>query len=204
MTRPQVEWAPNSHVRTTEKVEYYTPLNKAWARPQDMTEDCIPPGSAANPGILLSPALLSTPFEFPFDMTTQTYGDLNLMEGLPLPLLRYSILKVVGLPRVCGLTHNNNIVVKVLCTVTNYDNFDICSLNDGGANFCIMGLLDLLVKVVSIPPLSISVATKTGGISLDDCCTKKVLLPLTLEDGSFYYCENICSARRFSIWVLNS
>ncbi len=87
----------------------------------------------------------------------------------------------------CSLTHNENIVVKVLCTATNYDDFNICSLIDGGANICITGLLDLLVKVVSIPPLPISVATKTGGVSLDDCCTKKVLLPLTLEDGSFYY-----------------
>jgi hypothetical protein len=131
--------------------------------------------------------LPSTPFEFPFDTTTQTYGDFNVTDGLPLPLLKYSVSKAVRLPRVCSLTHNENIVVKVLCTATNYDDFNICSLIDGGANICITGLLDLLVKVVSIPPLPISVATKTGGVSLDDCCTKKVLLPLTLEDGSFYY-----------------
>ncbi len=37
-------------------------------------------------------------------------------------------------------------------------------------NICIMGLLDLLVEVVFIPPLPISVATKSEGISLDDCC----------------------------------
>ncbi len=87
----------------------------------------------------------------------------------------------------CGLTHDNNIVVKNLRTVTNYDNFDICSLNDGGSNICIKGLLDLLVEVVSIPPLPISITTKRGGISFDDCCTKRGLLPLTLADGSFYY-----------------
>jgi hypothetical protein len=93
------------------------------------------------------------------------------------------------------LAHNNNIVVKVLRTATNYDDFDIRSLIDGGANICITGLLDLLVKVVSIPPLPISVATKKGGISLDDCCTKRDILPLTLVDGLFYcqpcyYCKN--------------
>ncbi len=37
------------------------------------------------------------------------------------------------------------------------------------------------------PPLPKSVATKTGGISLDDCYTKKGLLPLTLDDELFYY-----------------
>jgi hypothetical protein len=152
-----------------------------------MTEDCIPPGSAANPGILLRLALPSTPFEFLFDMTTQTYRDFNVTDGPPQPLLRYSVSKVVGLPQVCGLTHDDNTVVEVLCTATNYDDFNIRSLIDGKANICITGLLDLLVEVVSFPPLPISVATKTGGISLDDCCTKKGLLPLTLEDGSFYY-----------------
>jgi hypothetical protein len=45
---------------------------------------------------------------------------------------------------------------------------------DGGANICVTGVLDLVVDVVPIAPLRISVATKTGDISLDDCCTKKV------------------------------
>jgi hypothetical protein len=187
ISHPQVEWAPSPHVWTTQKVEYYIPLDKAWARPRDMTEDCIPLGSAANPGILLRLASPSTPFEFPFDMTTQMYGDFNITDGLPLPLLKYSVLKVIGLPRVCGLAHNNDIVVTAFRTATNYNNVDIRSLIDGGANICITGLLDLLVEVVSFPPLPTSVATKTGGISMDDWCTKKGLLPLTLEDGSFYY-----------------
>jgi hypothetical protein len=94
---------------------------------------------------------------------------------------------MVGLPRLCGLTHDKKYSGKVLCTATNYDDFDIRSLIDGGANICITRLLDLLVEVVSIPPLPISVATKKGGISLDDCCTKRGLLPLTLADGSFSY-----------------
>jgi hypothetical protein len=119
-----------------------------------MTENCIPLGSAASPGILLRPALPSTLLKFLFDMTTQRYGDFNITDALPLPLLRYSVLKVVGLPRVCGLAHNNDIVVKKNCTATNYDNFDIHSLIDGRENICITGLLDLHVKVVSIPPPS--------------------------------------------------
>jgi hypothetical protein len=60
-------------------------------------------------------------------------------------------------------------------------------LIDGRANICITGLLDLLVEVVSIPPLPISVATMAGGISMDDCCTKKGFLPLTMDNRSSYY-----------------
>ena len=58
---------------------------------------------------------------------------------------------------------------------------------DGGANICLTGVLDLLVDVVTITPLPISVATKTGDILMDDCCTKKGLIQLTLADGSVYY-----------------
>ena len=43
------------------------------------------------------------------------------------------------------------------------------------------------MDVESIAPLPISVATKTGDVSMDDCCTKKGLIPLTLADGSVYY-----------------
>ncbi len=70
MMRPQVTWAPNLHVRTTQKVENYIPMDMAWAHPWDMTNNCIQSGSAANPGILIRPASPSTPFEFPFNITT--------------------------------------------------------------------------------------------------------------------------------------
>jgi hypothetical protein len=50
-----------------------------------------------------------------------------------------------------------------------------------------MGVLDLLIDVEPIDPLPISVATVGGTVSKDDCCTKKGLLPLTLDDGSIYY-----------------
>ena len=60
-------------------------------------------------------------------------------------------------------------------------------LMDGGANICLTGVLDLLIEVVLITPLPISVATKTEDISLDDCCTKRGQLPLTLANGSVYY-----------------
>jgi hypothetical protein len=70
------------------------------------------------------------------------------------------------------------------------------SLMDGGANICITGILSLLVDVKTIPPLPILVATTSGFILLDDCCTKRGLLPLTLADSSVYYqpcyyCKNM-------------
>jgi hypothetical protein len=67
---------------------------------------------------------------------------------------------------------------------------------DTGANICVTGVLDSLVDVVVISPLPISVAVHGSGISLDDCCTHRGLLPLPLDDGSVYYqpcfyCKNI-------------
>ena len=56
------------------------------------------------------------------------------------------------------------------------DVWDNPSLVDGGANICLTGILGLLVDMVSIAPLP-------REISLDVCCTKRGLLPLTLVDG---------------------
>jgi hypothetical protein len=77
-------------------------------------------------------------------------------------------------------------MVKVLRTALELTH-DNLSLMDGGANICITGILSLLVDVVSIPPLPILVATQSGEILHNNCCTKCGLLPLTLADGSAYY-----------------
>jgi hypothetical protein len=61
------------------------------------------------------------------------------------------------------------------------------SMVDGGANICFTGNLSLLVNVVDIPPLPILVAVEGDGTSMADCCTKRGLLLLTLENGSVYY-----------------
>ena len=153
----------------------------------------IPPGSSADPSILLRPASPTTPFEFPFGLAEETYCDFNVTDALPQPSLKDSVTRVVGLPRVCGLPMTEDrlvqedMVVSVTRTTTASDRWDNPSLVDGGANICLTGVLDLLVDVVPILPLPISVATKAGTISLDDCCTKRGLLPLTLADGSIYY-----------------
>ncbi len=60
-------------------------------------------------------------------------------------------------------------------------------LIDGGANICITGILNLLVEVETIAPLPILVARTSSQISLDNCCNKRGLLPLTLDNGVIYY-----------------
>jgi hypothetical protein len=130
----------------------------------------ISPGSSADPSILIdSPA---TPFEFPFHGHDTTHCDINITNGPNQPLSMYSVTRVVGLSRVCGLSMGDDLRVKVSHYMTDAEALNNPSLVDRGANICVTGILDLLVEVVPIAPLPISVATKTGKGSLDDCCTK--------------------------------
>ncbi len=161
----------------------------------DKDDSFFPPGSLTDPSILVRPASPTTPFEFPFQVAEETYCDFNVSGGLPGDNLRDSVTHVVGLPRVCGLLLDTDLVVRVSRATTSSEAWDNPLLMDGGANICLTGILDLLVDVVTIAPLPISVATKTGDISMDDCCTKKGLILLTLADGLVYfqpcyYCKN--------------
>ncbi len=57
-----------------------------------------------------------------------------------------------------------------------------------------MGNLSLQIDLVDIPPMPITVAI-FGEVSLNNCCTKRGYLPLTLPDGTIYwqlcfYCAN--------------
>ncbi len=168
-------------------VEYRIPLEKG--RPNSMNEeDCfIPPGSSVDPGILIRPASPTTPFEFPFNIAEDTYWDFNVGPGGKQPPPHDTIKRVVGLMRICGLKLDSDVSVTVSRTRGVIDTIDNPSLVDGGANICITGILDLLVNVESIAPLPISVVTTGGAVSVDDCCTKKGLLPISLDDGSIYY-----------------
>jgi hypothetical protein len=87
--------------------------------------------------------------------------------------------------------HGNNSaytwVNRLVFTATTFDTLTHPSMMDSGTNICVMGILGLLVKVSTIPPLPILVATKSNLLSLDNCCTKRGYLPLMLDDGSIYY-----------------
>jgi hypothetical protein len=139
-----------------------------------------------DPSILIRPVPPTTPFEFPFDVPTPyRLTDLGYNPSTYVPFA--SVTQVVGLPQVCGLMGDNASSARVMCTAILMDASDNPSLMDGGANICITGILGLLVDVVSIPPISISIATTLGSISINNCCTKRGLIPLTLNGGSIYY-----------------
>lgn len=136
--------------------------------------------------IMIRPSSPVTPFEFPFDMPMSLP-----LSGFDDPTSQCSpmdsVTRVVGLPHLYGLKGDEGSYVKVMRSMAQGDALDAPSLMDGGANICITGILSLLVDVEPIPPLPISVAMTSGTFSLDDCCTKKGLIPLTLSDGSVYY-----------------
>jgi len=153
--------------------------------------DCFPQGSLSDPGILIRLASPTAPFEFPFplafdDPAPFLTDDLDT-HWLPIN----SITRVVGLPRVFGLRGDKDsyarITARVNSTAAGSALASPSTMMDGSANICVTGLLELLVDVEPIPPLPISVATKTATFSLDSCCMKKGLLPLTLVYGSIYY-----------------
>jgi hypothetical protein len=156
-------------------VEYAVPLEKARPKPQAY----FPQGSIFDPGIMVRPSSPVTPFEFPFDLprdyTPSCFED-TTSPYMPMD----SVTRVVGLPWVYGLKGDEGSYVKVMRAAGHLDPRDHPSLMD-------TGILGLLVDVESIPPLPISVATTSGSFSMDDCCTKKGLIPLTLSDGSVYY-----------------
>jgi hypothetical protein len=100
---------------------------------------------------------------------------------------------VVCTPRICGI-HSD--LVSNVCilqvSATNKTNFKV----DGGSNVCVTGDLSILLDVININPIAILVALDGGPLSLDDCITKRGLLPLTLADGSTnyqtcFYCANM-------------
>ncbi len=163
-------------------VEYHVPLDKA----RSPDPPYFPQGLVMDPSILVRPASLWTPFEFPFDMPPDHMAprmDEDLLPYKPMD----SMTHVIDLLQVCRLKCISNMVAQVTRLAVAPDALDNPLLMDGGANICIMGILSLLVNIKTIPPLPILVAVTLGSISLDDCCTKWGLLLLTLADGSVYY-----------------
>jgi hypothetical protein len=106
-----------------------------------------------------------------------------------------SVTCVVGLPRIFGLHGDEASVVKITRAAIASKAIDNPQLMNGGANTCLTGIISLLVDVVSVPSLPILVGTTSGALYLDNCCTKRGLLPFTLQDRSInyqpcYYCKN--------------
>jgi hypothetical protein len=61
------------------------------------------------------------------------------------------------------------------------------SLMDSGVNSCIANSLAHLIDAVNITPFTFLIRRDGATHSVDKCCTKCGLLPLTMMDGSLYY-----------------
>jgi hypothetical protein len=164
-------------------------MEKARANTKENAEFCIPPGSLADPTILVRPASPTTPFEFLFPWGTKTQWEDGALGVSPTisPIWHESVKRVVGLMRMCGLDSATDVFVKLSRVAGAAPLTSTPTLLDSGANICLTGILELLVDVESIASLPVLVATMGGSISTDDCCTKQGLLPLTLDDGTIYY-----------------
>jgi hypothetical protein len=57
---------------------------------------------------------------------------------------------------------------------------------DGGTNIFLTGDISILADAVDIPPLPVTVVLNGNGSFLDDCCTKKGYIPLTLSNGTIH------------------
>jgi hypothetical protein len=187
--RPPAE-PPPTQQWWQDHIQVNVPLPKV-QRCSDTADVFFPAGSIFDPDGLARPPLPSTPFDFPFPTTsTDVLADAPPSEPPDLPSIMDSVTHVVGLPRVCGLLGDSAPCIKSSTSLGD------ATLVDSGANICVTGLLETLVDVVSIPALPISVAVHGSNTSLDDCCTHRGLLPLTMEDGSVFYqpcyfCKNV-------------
>ena len=143
---PSLPPRPASPREVRPLVSYAVPLDKARRLSNGGNDDLFhAPGSLADPRLLICPASPTTPFEFPFQVAEETYCDFNVSSGLPCVDLMDSVTHVVGLPRVCGLSLDSDLVVRVSRATTSSEVWDNPSLMDGGANICLTGVLDLLL-----------------------------------------------------------
>jgi hypothetical protein len=190
-TKPPAEPPPTKHW-WQDQIQLNIPLPKV-QRCTATPDGIFPPGSIFDPDELARPPLPSMPFDFPFDVSSDNAIE-DMHPGIPpnVPSVMDSVTHVVDLPRVCGLVGDSLPTITVPASNSDGD----ATLVDSGANICVTGIIKMLVDVIPIPALPISVAVHGSDVSLDDCCTPRGLLPLTMGDGSVYYqtcyfCKNI-------------
>jgi hypothetical protein len=88
-----------------------------------------------------------------------------------------SVIRLVVNPRVFGIKGDCGASVRIKDWL----------LMDAGANICLTGNLTILADAVDIPPLPITVALHGDTPTVDDCCTTKGYIPLTLSDGAVHW-----------------
>jgi hypothetical protein len=125
---------------------------------------------------------------FPFDVASHAQAQSSFNEEPNVPSLTDSVIRITDRPWVFGLWLDGKSSVRIQKWLK--------SLMDSRANICVTGDLTPLVNIINIPPMPITVTTFGDGTSLNECCTKRGYIPLTLEDGTIYwhlcfYCANI-------------
>ncbi len=179
-TPPDLASLLGDNIHTTHIDSHVDPSPPAEPPPSTSspTHKDIPPGSILD-NITKSytrPGSPSTPFDFPF-YTPPTLRAASLDTLLSNDDIFPSVIRVVLTPRVFGIKGNCRARVQI----------KDWSLMDAGANICLTGDLSILANAVDIPPLPITVALNGNGSTVDDCCTMKGYIPLTLSDGTIHW-----------------
>lgn len=163
--------------------------------------DKPPPGSLFTEDFLNRPPSPTLVTDFPLG-TFATACDMDNLLDLPpnLPNLYESVQRLSSPSRVIGFGGASNSTVRLSVKSAKYPGFsswvsNALFLADGGSNISLTHDVTLLTDVEDIHPIPISVALDGQPTSLDYCCTKKGLMPLTMVDGSVYfqptfYCKN--------------
>jgi hypothetical protein len=123
----------------------------------------------------------------PFDFVLDADGDIDilLLDSLRGPPSSRSVTPVVTCPRVLGFCGDGCLYARINLTAL-ASSKSLGSLIDGGANICLTGDLGLLTDVIMISPMPILIALQ-GEITIDDCCTARGMIPLSLDDSSIYW-----------------
>jgi hypothetical protein len=142
--------------------------------------DLFPPGSLYCCSMINQPPSPSSILNFS-DTHLDFHSDITLAIALTMdhsPPVLDSITQLYRQPRVFGF----NDCYFIRCVLAPDG-----SLMDSGANICITNSLAILIDAINITPFTFSIGRDGATHSVDICCTKRGLLPLTMMDGSLYY-----------------
>ncbi len=117
-----------------------------------------------------------------FDLNSDQALESHLAECPSLPSITDSVTHIICATCICGLLGDSMSCIHLINAKHTHNN-----IVNGGLNVSVTGDLAALLDVVDIEPIKISVALKGAPTSVDNCITKRSLLPLMLSAGKIYY-----------------
>ena len=128
------------------------------------------------------PMLANYPLRIPVlytftPLTIRTLSSDSILQHKDTVTPSASVIRMIVNPRVFGIKGDCRASVQI----------KDWSLMDAGANICLTGDLTILANAVDISPLPITVALNGNKPTVDDCCTMKGYIPLTLSDGAIHW-----------------